>query len=155
MTNTATDANTRPDPGRVKSPLWYSILVCLGSAGVGGFFGAVHEIWGLVFGAVGGVGVAVFWLRCVSTLRRSPIVRIVGGTVLGVLAGVLDTCWLHMTAWGLGYETLSSGELPVDLALALLVGCYYGVIAGGLYGLGCMIVLQLCLAIKRKGRPDG
>ena len=152
MVDTTTDSGASPDTGRMKIPLWYSIFVCLGSAGVGGFFGASHEVIGIIFGAIGGVGVAVFWLRCVSTLRQRPIVRIIGGIALGVAAGLLDTFWLHATAWGLGYETLSGGELPIDLIAALVFGSIYGVVAGASYGLVCMIILEIHLACSERRR---
>jgi hypothetical protein len=98
------------------------------------------------------VGAAVFWLRCVSTLRKRSIVRIIGGIALGVAAGLLDTFWLHATAWGLGYETLGGGDLQINLGTALFFGSFCGTVAGAVFGLLCMIILEVHRANQRRGR---
>ncbi|MDP6636037.1 MAG: hypothetical protein QGG42_14150 [Phycisphaerae bacterium] len=144
MVDITTDSNDSSGADRTALPLWYKILVCLGSAGVGGYFGASHQVAGILFGAVGGVGVAVFWLFWMGKLQtRSVGLRFFSGIGIGILAGVIDTFWLHLTAWGLGYDTLGSGYFKITLYDALLVGSIIAVVAGGLYGLVCTIVLEV------------
>ncbi|MBT3200485.1 MAG: hypothetical protein HN350_11260 [Phycisphaerales bacterium] len=125
-------------------PLWYSILVCLGSAWIGGFFGGSRGGWGILFGAVGGLVVAALWLNRVSKFRIRPRgVSVIGGILWGIIAGVIDTLWLHMSAQELGYHRLPSGK---DAFLGheayIQVGLILGVIAGIIFGWICITVLN-------------
>jgi MoaA/NifB/PqqE/SkfB family radical SAM enzyme len=131
----ATDSGAPPEANRTSLPLCYKIMVCLGSAGVGGLFGSSRNYWGIVFGAVGGVGVAVLWLICMGKIqKRSTKPRFLYGIALGMVAGVLDTIWLNLTVWALGYD---------KLYLGLQDYIEFGVVAGGGYGLWCMFLFPL------------
>ena len=133
-------------------PLWYRILVCAGSAGVGGYFGGYYGGWGVAFSAVAGVGVGILWLVLVSRFQsQTGTAAIFGGMLWGAVVGVIDTFWLHLTGWGLGYQ--SGGRmLVVGSQGDLIIGSILAIIAGGLYGLVCMAVLQVHLSIKWKGQ---
>ena len=145
MVDIATDSNASPDAGWAMLPLWYRILVCLGSAGVGAFFGSFYGPWGIAFSAVGGAGVGVLWLVLVSRFQtHSNAAAVFSGMIWGAIVGVIDTFWLHLAVRGLGYQfggrTLVFG--PQD---DLIIGSILAIIAGAFYGLVCMIVLNVHL----------
>jgi hypothetical protein len=153
MVDTATDSKSFLDADRVALPLWYMILVGLGSAGVGGYFGAWFGIWGVVFSAVGGLGAAVFWLSRVNRFQtESTSLSIFYGILWGVFVGVIDTLWLHLTAWGLGYNMAVNNEFHIGFQATLIIGLMLGAGAGAVYGLLCMVVLKVYSAIKWQGQ---
>jgi hypothetical protein len=153
MTDIATDSNDSPDTVRAELPEWFKVLVCLGSAVVGGLFGAVYMFVGMFFGALGGVFVAVFWLKRISEFQtQSVAAAILGGIGWGIVAGLIDTAWLHATSLIMMYsEVFGRGSfVGLEIILVFAVGC--GVVAGAIYGLLCMIVLEIYRACKRRGQ---
>jgi len=143
MDNAEPDMDLHPYKTGFGLPLWYSILVCLGSAGVGGYFGAFYGTPGIIVTAVGGGGVALIWLKWVDRLSSyHVIVRFLAGIGAGSVVGVIDVFWMHLTAWGFGYGE-GIGVLQVGLPTILRIASIIGAVAGAIYGLSCMIVLQV------------
>ena len=139
MANTATDANTQPAPGRVKFPLLFRLLVCLGWCSGGAYFGSVHGTLGIVLGAVGGFLVAVFWLDWIARVYRQHVIfRIIEGCGTGIVAGMICVVWIHTMAWFLGCHVFLSKQPHAFLEGNPLIECIGAGILGGLYGLVCM-----------------
>ena len=152
MANTETNASVSPAEDRVRFPLWYNIMVCVGSAWIGGFFGSYYGTWGVAFSAGGGLAVAMLWLNRVGKFQtESDVTAILGGMWWGAIVGVLNTLWMHLTAWGLRYEYGDRKHL-VHFQGALTIGIVLGVIAGAIYGLFCMIVLQVYRSSQWRGQ---
>ena len=151
MVDTATDSDASTYATYATLPLWYKIMVCLGSAAVGGFFGSGYGITGIILGAVGGVGVAVFWLKRVSRFQtRSVVAAIFGGIGWGIVAGLMDTVWLHATSLAIMFSQATGPQSFAGFKIFFVIVFLCGVVAGGLYGLLCMIVLEAHLAGKRR-----
>jgi hypothetical protein len=149
MADIAADSNSSPDVVHAALPKWYKILVCLGSAMVGGFFGYIYGPVGVVSGAAGGVGVAIFWLKRISRFRtQSVTAAIFGGIGWGIVAGLIDTVWLHATILAILFSQVDFRYWDIVLLIAFICG----VGAGAVYGLVCMIVLEIHRANKRRGR---
>ncbi|MBT3200486.1 MAG: hypothetical protein HN350_11265 [Phycisphaerales bacterium] len=148
MVDIATNSNDSPDTVHAELPEWYKIAVCLGSAVVGGFFGAVYEFFGILMGSVGGIGVALLWLNWVAKFHTpSVLLRILYGIGMGIYAGLIDTAWLHTT----GLLRISASG-PYDFFLFILIIAFFcGVFSGAAYGLICMIILEVHRArVRRK-----
>ncbi|MDP6636036.1 MAG: hypothetical protein QGG42_14145 [Phycisphaerae bacterium] len=163
MVDIATDSDTSPDVTYIALPLWYKILVCTGAAGIGGFFGIIHGITGIILGAVGGVGAGIYWLDRVGGVpAQSTYAERPDGIRWGAVAGVIDTLWLHI-AYGFwlyiadvyGERISDSRAYLLGFPGLLLIGIILGIVSGAVYGAICMMVLEMHLARKRRGRADG
>ncbi|MDP6543572.1 MAG: hypothetical protein QGH60_06230 [Phycisphaerae bacterium] len=153
MDENATDSDGSPGAVYTALPLWYKILVCAGSAGVGGFFGVIYGITGIIFAAVGGLGVAVFWLKRVSRFQtQSVAAAIFGGIGWGIVAGLIDTVWLHATGLTIMFTQVGRPRSFVGFEIVLVIAILCGVIAGAVYGLVCMVVLEIYRANTRRGQ---
>jgi hypothetical protein len=150
---TEIETNTPPHKAGFWLPLWYCVLVCLGSAWIGGFFGSFYGAPGILVTAFGGAGAAVLWLNRVSRFEHSDGASVFGGIIWGAIVGIADTFWMHLAAWVFGYQ--SSGEAPVGLLGGLLIGSICGVLAGAVYGLFCITVLQVYLVFADPERFHG
>jgi len=151
MTNIETNPGDRTEAGGVELPNWYRWLVCLGSAIVGGFFGSIYEFTGVLLGALGGAAVAVFWLKLISTFRtQSVTARIFGGIGWGIVAGLMDTVWLHVTGLAATFHELSGAHSLVGFEIVFVIALVCGVGAGAIYGLLCMIVLEIYRASTKQ-----
>lgn len=152
MTEDTTDPAISPETVYGKLPDWYRILVDVGSAIVGGFFGAIYGLTGIIAGSVGGMAVAIFWLSRVSKFKTQSIAaRIFGGIGWGVVAGLIDTAWLHATGQAVQVlrEIRGPGAIG-NLEVVLVVAAMFGLVAGAVYGLLCMIVLEVQRAVRRR-----
>jgi len=139
VANTATEAGAQPDPGRVQSPLLFKVLVCIGSTSGGANFGSNHGQWGIVFGSVGGLLAAVFWLGWIARVYKQHFIfRIIEGSGTGIVAGMIYAVWIHTMAWLLGFRMLLPEQPDTLLNHALVMDCIAGGVLGGLYGLMCM-----------------
>jgi uncharacterized protein (DUF2062 family) len=157
MVDIVTESNSFPDTVHVELPGWFKILVCVGSAMVGGYFGGPYWIIGIVSGSIGGVVVAIFWLRRISRFQtKSVTVAIFGGIGWGIVAGLIDTVWLHATTLAilfsrvLGPEKYHHLDIIKYWDIVLLIAFLCGVGAGAVYGLICMIILEVHRARMRK-----
>ena len=151
MVETQTETDVQPEEFGVKLSFTYCFFVCLGSAGIGAWAGSSRGGIGSVFGSVGGGGVAILWLNRVSKFRIRPSgVSVSGGVLWGIIAGVLDTLWLHMSAHVLGYHRLSTGRnLLFTQQSYVEIGLIFGVVAGLFYGRICIACLN-CLLLNLK-----
>jgi hypothetical protein len=150
MVETQTETNASPSINRDKLPAWYSVMVCLGSAGVGGYFGAFYGAPGIIVTAAGGAGVALLWLQWIDRLSSCHvIVRFLAGIGAGSVVGVIDAFWMHLVARGFGYGE-GIGVLQIGLPTILRIASVVGAVAGAIYGLFCMIVLQVYRVCSRR-----
>jgi len=155
MIGTQTETVVSLEESGVELSFTYCFFVCLGSAGIGAWAGWSRGGIGSVFGAVGGVGVAILWLNRVSKFRIRPSgVSVSGGVLWGIIAGVIDTFWLHMSAQVLGYHRLSTEvHLIPNQWNYVETGLIVGVIAGLFYGGICIVCLNnLLLGMKGEER---
>ncbi len=155
MVETQTETDASPEESCVRLSFTYCFVVCLGSVGIGAWAGCSRGGIGSVFGGVGAVGVALLWLNRVSRFRvRSTSVSISGGILWGIIAGVIDTLWLHMSAQVLGYHRLSTEiHLIPNQWNYIEIGLMFGVIAGAFYGWICIVCLNArLLDLKQEER---
>jgi len=156
MTETEIETSVSPAESRFEFPLWYSIMVCLGSAAVGGYFGAIYQFAGILLGALGGIVVAVFWLKRVSKFRtQSVVAAIFGGIGWGIVAGLMDTVWLHTTGLIVMHDEVFSSGSHNYLGIVFAIAIVCALVAGAVYGLLCMIILEVYRYCKHKTQADG
>ena len=117
------------------------ILVCVSPVVIGGYFGRIYEMAGVLVGGIGGVIAGLLWSCVMLKHTRMGTIGaklVLMAVILGIVEGVAGLFLLIIVG------PLVTTPFPPDyMRLMLSIVLIYGIVAGAVNGLICGIVWSM------------